>query len=119
MRHEPVGERFDVRNFVCFGAMVAFNPALHLTFEETWRMTEGVKPGCLPVDSVNLYQRVDHCVRYLLAEIRRRCHAWWEGGIHNDPFAAFHHVERRSQDGRIIAIDVGFWRKWEDRVDVL
>src|SRR2546423_4962172 len=99
--------------------MVAFNPAFYLALEEAWRMAKSIKSGCLPVDGVNLYQRVDHRMRYLLAYFEGWCYSWRKRGIHNNPFAPFHHIKRCPYDGRIIAEEIRFWRKWKDRVDLL
>ena len=119
MRHEPVGESFDMRNFVCFGAMVAFNPAFHLAFKKAGRIAECVKSRCLPVDGMNLYECVDHGVGDMFAEIGCWCYARREGFIYNEAFAAFHYIERRSNDVGVVAIHIGFWSKRKDRVDVL
>ena len=119
VQQEPVGESLYLRYIVCFGAMVAFNPAFYLALEKAWRMAKWIKSGSLPVDGVNLYQRVDHRMGDLLAKVGSWCYSRRKRGIHNDPFAPFHHIERHPYDGGIIAEKVRFWRKWKDRVDLL
>src|SRR6266849_590882 len=98
-----------MRNVVCFGAMVAFNPAFYLAFEKTGRIPKCIKPCCVPVDGMNLYERVDHCVGDVFAEIGCWCYAWRERFIYYEAFTAFHHIEWRSNDDRIVAVYVGFW----------
>src|SRR6266481_1222714 len=111
MRHKPAGERLHLRYVVCLGTIVAFDPALHLAFEETLGMTKFIESSGMPIDSMNLYQRFDHHLGDLFAKLSSCCHSWRKGGIQNHPFAPFHHVERRTQDSRIIAENIGEWCK--------
>jgi len=106
MRCEPVGERLYLGNFVCLSTKVAFNPAFHLAFEKALGMAKCMEASILQVDGVNLYQRLNHCLGKLLAEIRGGRYTWGEGGIYNDPFAALHHVEWYSYNSEIITEDV-------------
>src|SRR5205807_3366516 len=93
MPGQPARERLYFRYFVCLGAEVALDPAFHLAGEKTFRITKFTQPGRLPVDGVDLHQRLDHHVGDLAAQVFGWCHPWGKGVIQDDAFSAFHDVE--------------------------
>src|SRR5215813_9233372 len=93
MCEQPTTEFVHQRLFGDSGALPAFDPVIHLPFDEPLWFAQGFQAYSSVIDGMEGRERIDQGLAQATVEIRAVEILWWHFFMNDQAAPAFHHEE--------------------------
>src|ERR1700691_6076413 len=102
---EPAGHLVNGRPGIGLGLLVALNPSVHLPLHVTFRLAQFAEPSGLIIERVEPRKIINERKSQLSKRFGLRQKTSREPSPQDHTAAAFHQIERRSEDCLVSAIE--------------